>query len=221
VVLCIIAAAIAAGIAILEFVAMGVCNIVDGKPFWDADVKRAMWGAVIAVAMLALTIGIEAIMGAMAEAADSAAAAKATAQVTKAGDAAEAGEAAVQPARGTLTGSLNGLEPHERLMVNDLLNQGRDVEIIPRAATKTADFYINGVKTELKTLFSTNANTAVTRITQAFAKPADAVLLDARMTTFTASDMQSIFARASGIYGGSMPGSVEVWLSGNQIVFGG
>ena len=38
--LAIIAAAIAAGIAIIEFVAMGVCNIVDGKPFWDRDVSN-------------------------------------------------------------------------------------------------------------------------------------------------------------------------------------
>jgi len=73
--------------------------------------------------------------------------------------------------KGTLTGSLNGLTPAERTMVNDLLNQGKNVEIIPRSNTqgiKTADFKVNGVLTELKTLNGTSLNTPVTRIQDGF-----------------------------------------------------
>lgn len=66
--------------------------------------------------------------------------------------------------RGTLTGKLEGLTAAEKTMVNDLLNAGNDVEIIPRSnisGQKTPDFLVNGVKTELKTIDI--ANTVIER----------------------------------------------------------
>ena len=66
--------------------------------------------------------------------------------------------------RGTLTGKLEGLTAAEKTMVNDLLNAGNDVEIIPRSnisGQKTHDFLVNGVKTELKTIDI--ANTVIER----------------------------------------------------------
>jgi len=50
---------------------------------------------------------------------------------------------------GKLTGSLDGLTSAERKVVNDLLSQGKNVEIIPRSnvqGVSTPDFIINGVK---------------------------------------------------------------------------
>ena len=53
--------------------------------------------------------------------------------------------------RGKLTGSLDGLTSDERTMINELLDAGKDVEIIPRSNIQNAqthDFYVNGVKSE-------------------------------------------------------------------------
>ena len=55
----------------------------------------------------------------------------------------------VAPKRGTLTGKTDGLTADEKTMVEDLLNQGKDVEIIPRSnqqGEKTPDFIVDGVK---------------------------------------------------------------------------
>ena len=41
----------------------------------------------------------------------------------------------VEVAKGTLTGKLDGLTADERKVVNDLLDAGNDVEIIPRSDT--------------------------------------------------------------------------------------
>jgi len=56
-------------------------------------------------------------------------------------------------------------------VIEDLLNQGRNVEIIPRSnvqGVSTSDFRVNGVLTELKTLTGTSLNTPVTRIQYGF-----------------------------------------------------
>ena len=47
-------------------------------------------------------------------------------------------------ATGKLIGSLDGLTQAERSRVQELLAQGKTVQIIPRATRKTADFIING-----------------------------------------------------------------------------
>jgi hypothetical protein len=117
---------------------------------------------------------------------------------------------------GILKGSLEGLTSNERTVVNELLNQGKNVEIIPRSnlsGVKTPDFYINGVKTELKTLTGTSLNTPVTRIQDAFKQGAESVIIDARGVGLTTEQANTVINRAAGTYGGSLPGTVEIWTT--------
>ena len=53
---------------------------------------------------------------------------------------------------GVLRGSLNGLTKEEKTIINELLEEGKTVEIIPTDSSPTADFYVDGMKSELKTL---------------------------------------------------------------------
>lgn len=114
--------------------------------------------------------------------------------------------------RGKLTGSLDGLTADERAMVNDLLNQGKSVEIIPRDNNRpTPDFYVDGVLTELKTLNGSSLNTPVTRIQDGFKQGAETVIIDARKTEMTLKEAQTVIDRVVGIYNGELPGNVEIW----------
>ena len=118
--------------------------------------------------------------------------------------------------RGNLTGSTDGLTVDEKIMVEDLLNSGKDVEIIPRSdqqGVKTPDFLVDGVKTELKTLNGTSMNTPVSKIQKAFGQGADTVIIDARKTGITIEDANTILNRAAGTYGGELPGTVEIWTN--------
>ena len=54
--------------------------------------------------------------------------------------------------KGTLIGKLDDLTNVEKRFVEDLLAQGKKVEIVPTAAGRTPDFVIDGVRYELKTL---------------------------------------------------------------------
>lgn len=101
-------------------------------------------------------------------------------------------------------------------MVDDLLNAGNDVEIIPRSnipGSKAPDFMINGVKTELKTLTGTSLNTPVTRIQDGFKQGAETVIIDGRNTGLTLNDASTVIERALGKYGGKLPGTVEIWTT--------
>ena len=118
--------------------------------------------------------------------------------------------------RGTLSGKLDGLTTAERTMVDDLLNAGNNVEIIPRSnipGDKTPDFLVNGVKTELKTLTGTSLNTPVTRIQDGFKQGTEAVIIDGRNTGLTLDDANTVIERALGKYGGELPGIVEIWTT--------
>jgi len=53
---------------------------------------------------------------------------------------------------GKLIGSIDNLTPAEQAFVRELVASGKTVEIIPTAAGRTADFLIDGVRHELKTL---------------------------------------------------------------------
>jgi len=53
---------------------------------------------------------------------------------------------------GNLIGSTDNLTPAERAFVEELVDGGKTVEIIPTATGRTADFLIDGVRYELKTL---------------------------------------------------------------------
>jgi hypothetical protein len=96
---------------------------------------------------------------------------------------------------GRLTGSLDKLTQAERTMVNDLLRQGKNVEIVPRSnvsGVKTPDFRVNGVLTELKTLEGTSLNTPVKRIQNGFSQGAQTVIIDGRATGITAEQANTV-----------------------------
>ncbi|WP_138494513.1 RHS repeat-associated core domain-containing protein [Paenibacillus pinistramenti] len=125
------------------------------------------------------------------------------------------------PNIGTLTGSLNGLKSYEKTVIDDLLNQGKNVEVLQTSnqqGVKTPDLKVNGVLTELKTLTGTSLNTGVTRIQEAFKQGAAQVIIDARSTNLSLSDAQSILSRAAGTYANKvLPGSVEIWINGSIV----
>ena len=131
----------------------------------------------------------------------------------------EGGEAGIEGGavpKGTLIGKLDGLTTAERTMVDDLLNAGNNVEIIPRSnipGDRTPDFLVNGVKTELKTLTGTSLNTPVTRIQDGFKQGAEAVIIDGRNTGLTLDDANTVIERALGKYEGELPGIVEIWTT--------
>ena len=99
-------------------------------------------------------------------------------------------------------------------MINELLDAGNDVEIIPRSNkqnVQTPDFYVNGVKTELKTLKGSSLNTPVTRIQEGFGQGAETVIIDARKTGMTLEQADNVMKRVLGIYKNTLPGIVEIW----------
>ena len=114
---------------------------------------------------------------------------------------------------GTICGDISSLTPDEQAAVYELLAKGKNVEIIPKTVqTKTPDFYVNGIKTELKTLNGNSLNTAVTRIQEGFNQNAQHVIVDATKTGLTLSDAISVIDRARGsYYNKTLPGSVEIW----------
>ena len=116
--------------------------------------------------------------------------------------------------QGTFSGKLDGLTVAERQMVDDLLNLGNNVEIIPRSniqRDKTPDFLVDGVKTELKTLNGTSINTPISKIQKGFKQGAEVVIIDGRYTEISLQDAERILERAAGTYGGKFPGKVEFW----------
>ena len=60
-------------------------------------------------------------------------------------------EAAKNAPRGILIGSLDELTEAEKGFVEDLLSQGKNVEVAPGGAGRTPDFKIDGIQQELKT----------------------------------------------------------------------
>jgi RHS repeat-associated protein len=122
---------------------------------------------------------------------------------------------------GKLTGSLDGLKSYEKTVVNDLVAQGKKVEIIPKSTeqgVKTPDFYVDGVRTELKTLTGTSLNTGVTRIQEGFKQGASTVIIDARQNGMTIENAQSVLNRAAGTYPDKvLPGRVEIWTGDGVI----
>jgi hypothetical protein len=128
-----------------------------------------------------------------------------------------AGESALPGTdEGNLTGSLDKLTQAEKTMVNDLLKQGKNVEIIPCSNLQniqTPDFKVNGVLTELKTLNGTSLNTPVTRITDGFKQGASTVIIDARTTGLTIEQANTVLNRLNGIYNNNIPGKIEIWTN--------
>ena len=125
---------------------------------------------------------------------------------------------------GKLKGSLDGLTADEKKVVNDLLARGKNVEIIPRSNIqndKTPDYYVDGVKTELKTLNGKSMNTPVTKIQKGFGQGAEKVIIDARKVSFSDEDAKIVFDRIMGKYEGNVPGEVEIWTNNGIRYLGG
>ena len=120
-------------------------------------------------------------------------------------------------AQSTLTGSLNGLTQAERSMVEELLAEGRNVTIIPRATGKTADFIIDGVVTELKTLQAAGPNTLKNALETA-SQQGQQILIDARKVSMTPAEAATQIQRAQGNVGG-LQGRVTVLTAGGAVKF--
>ncbi len=120
---------------------------------------------------------------------------------------------------GTIYGDISSLTPDEQAAVYELLAKGKNVKIIPKTVqSKTPDFYVDGIKTELKTLNGNSLNTAVTRIQEGFNQNAQHVIIDATKTGLTLDDAISVINRARGsYYNKTLPGSVEIWTSEGTI----
>ena len=121
---------------------------------------------------------------------------------------------------GSVIGDTSKLTPDERKVVDDLVSQGKRVEIIPRSDnSKTPDFYVDGIKTELKTLNGNSMNTLVKRIGEGFNQGASVVIIDARKTGITISDAEQIIARALRKYKNhQFPGVVEIWTNEGKLI---
>ena len=57
----------------------------------------------------------------------------------------------------------------------------------------------------------TSLNIPVTRIQDGFRQGATMVIIDGRNTGLTLYDANIVIERVLGIYGGEMPGTVEIW----------
>jgi RHS repeat-associated protein len=104
----------------------------------------------------------------------------------------------------------------EKVVVKRMIETGRNVELLsPTNVGKTADFIIDGVKTELKSSSGEafNINTAVTQIQDAFKQGTNA-LIDTRKFDVSSNQIKEIFERVQGSYrvkGQEVPGKIEVW----------
>ena len=125
--------------------------------------------------------------------------------------------------RGLLIGKLDKLTQDERNMLEDLLTRGFNVRINPRSNVndkKTADFFVDGVLTELKTLNGESLNTPVTKIQRGFKQHASTVILDARKTKLTKDQALQVLVRINGKYKNKIPGKIEIWTK-EGIIYGG
>jgi RHS repeat-associated protein len=104
---------------------------------------------------------------------------------------------------------LSGLTTAERQIVAELTAQGDTVVPIARGAGKTADFLVNGVETELKTLDSAGTNTLKNAIQSAAKQTNQNILIDARNVGINSSDVVSQIQRAQGNVG-NLSGRVTV-----------
>ncbi|AWV32369.1 hypothetical protein CD191_06930 [Paenibacillus odorifer] len=122
---------------------------------------------------------------------------------------------------GKFIGSMDGLTNAERQVIGDLVGQGKTVEVIQKTtSSKTPDFLVNGIKTELKTLENANINTGITRIQKGFKQGAQTVIIDGRNAGVTESQAYEIINRAKGTYSNkTLPGTVEIWITGGKITF--
>ncbi|WP_438940626.1 LysM peptidoglycan-binding domain-containing protein [Enterococcus innesii] len=101
--------------------------------------------------------------------------------------------------------SFESLTAGEKKVVESLLEQGKDVKLIPEApnVSKTPDLLVNGIETEIKTLNGNNINTLVTKVGKAL-KQVDGkgkIVYDISKANFTPQQMDEIISRLIGKYG--------------------
>ena len=95
-------------------------------------------------------------------------------------------------------GPTKDYEPHEREMIKELLQCGRNIETVPRDQTqKTPDFKVDGVETEHKRITKAGKDTLKNAIEEA-AEQGDQILIDARGTTISSKDAAEQILRAEG-----------------------
>jgi len=110
--------------------------------------------------------------------------------------------------KGKLDASLKSFESltiDEQKVVESLLEQGKNVQLIPEAPNvgKTPDLLVNGVKTEIKTLNGNNINTLITKVGNAL-KQVDGtgeIIYDISKANFSQKQMNEIISRLTGRYG--------------------
>jgi RHS repeat-associated protein len=115
-------------------------------------------------------------------------------------------KSAIPTRPGKVFGSLDGLTANERVFVQEQLDKGLNVEVIPKGAGKTPDFRIGGKQpgqgrvTELKTLDpgAPGPNTLKNEIENAARQDPEAIVVDVRKTNIGASDAYNQILRAEG-----------------------
>lgn len=112
------------------------------------------------------------------------------------------------------------LKPHERRVVEELMNEGFAVVKVPRSTTKTPDLEVNGVLTELKWIENPNTNSGVRRIEEGFTQGAAQVILDGRTAGLTIEQGNEIIQRLSGKYReGGIPGNIVILTNDGPVNF--
>ncbi len=101
---------------------------------------------------------------------------------------------------GAITGAIGGASKAELSIAQKLASEGKNVKILtPTGIGKTADFLVNGIKFELKTLGAkATANTLKNDIASAVGQGGGNVLIDARNAAVTLADAQKAAARVFG-----------------------
>jgi filamentous hemagglutinin len=79
------------------------------------------------------------------------------------------------PVTGRLIGSIDSLTPTEQAFVKEMVAGGKTVEIIPTGAGRTADFFMDGVKYELKSMFN-----VVNQTSDGLSKALSSTIMNAR-----------------------------------------
>jgi RHS repeat-associated protein len=125
--------------------------------------------------------------------------------------------AKVGVALGPLVFAMAKLRPAERLIVEELVAAGKTVEVIPTAEGPTADFLVDGVPTELKTLTSSGPTTLKNAVQNA-AKQGEQILIDARNVNITPQEALGQIQRAQGNVGG-LQGRVTVLTKSGTVTF--
>ena len=122
-------------------------------------------------------------------------------------------------AEGTAEGVAEKMTAAEASMKSELEAAGSTVERIPRVSgQKTADFFVDGVKTELKTVTG-NSPTSVKNAIQKAAEQSDKnILIDARPSGISAEDALNQIHRAEGNIGG-LSGRVTVLTKDGPVKF--